>query len=84
MSADRMDILTARSYTARDGEKKTAFSRIGTAWPMKNGGWRLTFEAIPVPSLNDKGEVETTALMMEPKPRDDAPRQSNSSDSVPF
>jgi hypothetical protein len=65
---DRMDILSTRSYTTRDGEQKTAFTRIGTAWANKNGnGWSLTFEALPLPTLNDKGQVETRALMMPPK-----------------
>lgn len=65
--SDRMDILATRSYTTRDGEVKTAFTRIGTAWATRNGGWQLVFDALPLAAMNDKGAVETRALMMPPK-----------------
>lgn len=72
--ADRFDIVSPRAYTDRNGEVKTAFTRIGTAWAMKNGnGFSLTFDALPVPSLNDKGALEVRCLMMPPK-SDDAQR----------
>jgi len=63
---ERMDILATRSY-AKDGETKTAFTRIGVAFATKNGGWSLVFEALPIASLSDKGTIETRALMMPPR-----------------
>lgn len=65
--ADRYDILCPR--TAKDG--KTYFTKIGVMWPMKGGkeGFSITFEALPIPSLND-GAIEVRALAMPPKPQD--------------
>lgn len=68
-----MDLLSTRSYTTRDGETKNAFTKIGVAFATKNGGWSLTFEALPLPSLNDKGQIETRVLMMPPRQDGDAP-----------
>lgn len=68
-----MDLLSTRSYTTRDGETKNAFTKIGVAFATKNGGWSLTFEALPLPSLNDKGQIETRVLMMPPRQDSDAP-----------
>lgn len=86
--ADRMDLLSTRSYTTRDGEVKTAFTKIGVAFATKNGGWSLSFEALPLPSLNDKGQLETRVLMMVPKPKSDAPPKDFSDigagDDIPF
>ena len=95
----RMDILVARQYE-KDGETKTYFVKIGTAWPMQNReGFSLSFDALPTPSLSDQGKVETRALMMPPKddsstsprgpqgyPRDKGTRQiaDTDPDAIPF
>lgn len=79
---DRMDILAIRSY-AKDGETKTAFTKIGVAFATKTGGWQLVFEALPIASLSDKGTIETRALMKPPQPRDGGSPASDT-DSVPF
>ena len=88
---ERLNIVSPRQYTTRDGEVKTAFTRIGVAFPTKNGGWSLTFEALPLPSLNDKGIVETKVLLMTPRGEDDAPKQRSDNrgavgpdDDIPF
>ena len=90
--AKRFDILTPRK--GRDG--KTYFTKIGVAFENKNGGYSLSFEALPIASMNDDGNIETRALMMEPRERDDAPRGNGTparnnrapvddlDDSVPF
>ena len=89
--AKRFDILTPRK--GRDG--KTYFTKIGVAFENKNGGYSLSFEALPIASMNDDGNIETRALMMEPRERDDAPRNGTPArnnrapvddldDSVPF
>lgn len=81
-----MDLLSTRSYTTRDGETKNAFTKIGVAFATKNGGWSLTFEALPLPSLNDKGQIETRVLMMPPRQDSDSPpaRQPARRGSVVF
>lgn len=67
MSTTQMDIIATREYE-KNGEKKTAYTRIGTAFATKNGdGWQLLFDALP---------AHGKALMMPPKPRDDTARQS--------
>lgn len=66
---ERMDLLATRSYTS-NGETKTTFTRIGTAW-KNSKGWSLVFDALPVPSINDKGQIETRVLMMAPREKDD-------------
>ena len=93
---ERYDAMTARQYVDRNGEKKTAWTKIGTMWVTAKG-FRLNLDAMPVPSLNDKGEVETSIVMFPPKPREDAggfsqpnrapgaaPRDGGISDEVPF
>lgn len=60
---ERMDIVSLRP--GKDG--KNYFKNIGSAWPTKNGGWSLTFDALPCAVLNDKGVVETRALIMPPR-----------------
>lgn len=67
--AERLDAVVAREYSDRDGNKKTSWTRIGSAWPTKNGGWSITLEALPLPTMGERG-LETRILLMEPKPKD--------------
>ncbi len=61
---ERYDILCAR----QQGDK-TYWTKIGAAFPMKNrDGFNLVFEALPIASIRE-GKIETTALLMPPKPR---------------
>ena len=69
--ANRLDALTAREYTDRDGNRKSAFTRIGTAFEMNNGGWSIVLDALPVPSMGERG-LETKILLMQPKPKPQA------------
>lgn len=87
--ADRYDILTAR----KSGDK-TYWTKIGVAFPLRDrDGFRLVFEALPLPAMHD-GSIECTAVLMPPKPRDDgqvaqragapAPSAPNDLDSDPI
>jgi len=74
--AERLDALVARKYTDRDGVEKTQWTKIGAAFPTQNGGYSITLEALPLPTMGDRG-LETRIVLMVPKPRDDqapAPR----------
>jgi hypothetical protein len=63
----RLDILQPR----KGGDGKTYWTKLGSAWPAKQGsGYSLTFEALPLQSLNDKGELECRVLLREPLPKD--------------
>lgn len=81
---ERLDAVAARDYTTRDGEAKTAFTRIGTAWATRNGGWRVVLEALPVARLTDKGQVETSFLLMPPKSSGSGGGAPAADDDVPF
>lgn len=75
--ADRLDAVVAREYSDRDGNKRTSFTKIGVAFAMKNGGWSLTLEALPLPTMGERG-LETRILLMVPKPREDRPQRQAS------
>ena len=85
----RLDIM----QPSQGSDGKTYWTKLGSAWPAKSGtGFSLTFEALPLQTLNDKGQLECRVLLREPlPPRDAAPaRQSYSggrddlNDDVPF
>jgi hypothetical protein len=64
--AERMDLVTPRV-----GRDKTYWTKIGVAWKSQNGdGWRLVFEALPLPSKNRDGDWETTVIMRAPFDKD--------------
>jgi hypothetical protein len=84
MSSDRYDALGVRNYVDKNGETRTAFTRLGTMFANSKGGFSLTLDALPTPSLSDKGAIETRILLVVPKPRDDDRGGGGSSDSVPF
>lgn len=74
---DRYDVLIARPYVDQHGEEKASFTRIGTAWPMKErDGFSITLDALPTPTLKD-GKLETRILLMPPKPREDSQPQAS-------
>lgn len=65
--SERYDILTSR-----ENNGKTYWTKIGTMWPLDNGGFSLNFDALPIPTLyNDKLQVKAVAF--EPKEREDKP-----------
>jgi len=84
--ADRYEMKTAR--TGKDG--KTYWTKIGAAWPMKEkDGFNLTFEALPIPQLNDKGELEVRVAMWPPyedadKQKAPPPKAEELDDEIPF
>lgn len=77
--SNRLDALTVRTYRDRDGNEKTSFTKIGAAFETKNG-WVLSLDALPLPTMGERG-LETKILLMPPKPRDDQPRQNGSRQS---
>lgn len=71
--AERLDALVARKYTDRDGNEKTSWTKIGAAFPTQNGGYSLSLEALPLPTMGDRG-LETRIVLMIPKPKEDQDR----------
>ena len=66
----RLDIMQPRA----GGDGKTYWTKLGSAWPNKQGvGYSLSFDALPLPSMSDKGVLECRVLLREPlPPRDGA------------
>lgn len=63
---ERLDALTVR-----ESNGKSYFTRIGVAFPSKNGnGYSVLLDAVPAST-----DGQYKILLMEPKPREDAPRQ---------
>lgn len=95
--SQRLDALIVREYQTSNGDTKAAFTKIGTAWPAKQGaGFSIVLDALPLPSMSRDGKLECRILLREPLPaRDDAPRNGTPArnnrapvddldDSVPF
>ena len=60
--ADRCNLATP--WIDKDG--KTHWHRIGVAFPKKgNDGWILKFNSMPIPRLDDNGQVEVVVGMFE-------------------
>lgn len=76
--SERLDAMTAREYTDRDGNKKTQWTKVGSAWPTKSGGWSISFDVLPLPTMGERG-LETRVILMKPQPRDDRPAQRQQS-----
>lgn len=81
----RLDAMMAREYTDNRGDKKTHWAKIGAAFQTRNGGWAVTLDAMPAPV-----DGQYKVVLMEPKPRDEQPRQQRQDpntpldDSIPF
>lgn len=75
--ADRYDAVAVRRYKDRDGNEKSQFTTVGTAWPMRDkDGFTVRLNAIPAPS-----EGEYVILLMPPKAKDDQRQSSRQSES---
>ncbi len=65
--ADRYDAVAVRRYKDRDGNEKSQFTTIGTAWPMRDkDGFTVRLNAVPAPT-----EGEYVVLLMPPRQKDD-------------
>jgi len=63
--AERLDALVTRKYTDRDGVEKTQWTKIGATFPTQNGGYSITLEALPLPTMGERG-LETRIVLMVP------------------
>jgi hypothetical protein len=79
-NGQRLDAIMARKYTDRDGNEKSAFTRLGTAFPITNGGYSIVLDAMPAPEAAQNGGLQYRLLLMVPKPRDGEANRSGSSD----
>lgn len=59
----RLDAIMVQEYTGRDGEKKSSFTKIGVAFPLKSGsGYQAILHAVPAAV---DGQIKI--LLMEPR-----------------
>lgn len=65
---ERLDALMTRTYQ-QNGENKTSYTKVGVAFPLDGGGFRLKLEALPVPTIYDN-KVECSMLLVPPRERD--------------
>jgi hypothetical protein len=68
-----------REYTNRDGEKKSAFTKIGAAFQTKNGGYQVVLDAFPAPV-----DGQYKILLMEPRQDTGRQQQASGFDDTPF
>ena len=76
--AQRLDALLARKYTTRDGDEKTAFTKVGAAFPTRTGdGFTVVLDAFPAP---DRESGQYRILLMPPIERDNNRPRSDRDD----
>lgn len=88
------NVLMPREYTTKDGQVKTAFTKIGVAFPFKEKeGYSLSLEAIPLQTLSKDGKLECKLLLMPPIDVQENPnvavkakkdKEAIDADSIPF
>lgn len=74
----RLEAFTVRKYTTSDGEEKSAWTRIGVAFPHKNGeGFNVQLDAFPAPSASKDGSMKYEIVLRPPMEKsDDRPAKS--------
>lgn len=92
--SNHYNVLMAREYTTKDGETKSAFTKIGVAFPMKDkDGFQVSLEAIPLQSIGKTGKLECKLLLMPPMENNQTDETTSKiskgkaavdSDSIPF
>ena len=66
------DIVAFREYTISNGETRSESTRIGVAWPSKNGNYTLQLDFLPTDLANIK-----IVVMVAPK------KAAPASDAIP-
>lgn len=64
--ANSLNAVAVSQYVDANGQIQKSYSNIGRAFETKTG-WIVRLNALPIPSLNDKGLVETVIMLMPPK-----------------
>lgn len=67
----RLEAFITRKYVTREGEEKTAWTRVGVAFAhSKGGGWNVSLEAFPAPTVKDGKPPAYELVLMPPRPKD--------------
>ena len=80
--ADYYELKTKRN----DKNGKVYWTKVGVAFPQKNGtGFNIQLEALPLPQMNDNGQVVVFISMMPPFEKNGyAQKDTTSDDHIPF
>jgi hypothetical protein len=68
---------------AQERGEKTYWNKIGTLWQNDDGKMSISFDALPIASLNREGKIETRAMCFEPKARDSGGGSREPSNGAP-
>jgi|TARA_R110000824_G_scaffold44153_3_gene128635 hypothetical protein len=86
----RLDALNPIKYE-KDGQEKTQWNKVGVAFEGRNGGWNVSLNAMPAPSVDNKGNLVYKIVLMEPKSFDDErparqqrPQQGGPDSEIPY
>lgn len=64
--ANSLNAVAVSQYADANGQIQKSYSTIGRAFETKTG-WIVRLNALPLPSLNEKGIVETVLMLMPPR-----------------
>ena len=65
--AKRLNICTKKPL--KDG--KSYWPQVGSLWVGDDGEMNIILDVLPLPSINDKGELQCRLYVFEPKPKRD-------------
>lgn len=66
----RLEAFTVRKYTTAEGEEKSAWTRIGVAFPHNNGqGYSVSLDAMPAPTIKN-GSAKYEIVLRPPMEKD--------------
>jgi hypothetical protein len=65
---------------AQERGGKTYWHKIGTLWKSDDGKMSVSFDSLPIASLNRDGKIETRAMVFEAKARDGGGGNSRSNE----
>ena len=66
---ERWDVLAPHDFE-HNGEQRTGWTRLGAAFPIKDGGFTLKLRALPVPQGNGEATIVVKKRSPNEKPED--------------
>lgn len=90
----RLEAFTVRKYITSQGEEKSAWTKLGVAFPHGNGnGYSVQLDAIPAPTAGKDGQMRYEIVLRPPMEKDQQRSNGGQSraaaapdldDSIPF
>lgn len=74
----RLEAFTVRKYVTSQGEEKSAWTKLGVAFPHSNGtGYSVQLDAIPAPTTGKDGQMRYEIVLRPPMEKDDKQPRGN-------